>query len=111
MIIVETPVFTRQVLAANPDEEYRRLQLSLIENPELGVLIPGAGGLRKVRWKAEGRGKRGGHRVIYYWAREPGVILMLYLFAKNERDDLTPEQKRLLRRVAEESFRPQSSVH
>jgi mRNA-degrading endonuclease RelE of RelBE toxin-antitoxin system len=104
MEIRETPIFTRQVLAAKNDEEYRLLQVRLVLNQELGVVIPGTGGLRKVRWQAEGRGKRGGYRVIYYWARTDGVILMLYMFAKNERGDLTPDQKKALRRVVEAEF-------
>jgi hypothetical protein len=106
--IRETPVFTRQVLAAHSDEEYRRLQLRLIQHPDMGVLIPGTGGLRKLRWKAEGRGTRGGFRVIYYWAPAPRVILMLYMFPKNEQGDLSPEQKRLLAAAAEQEFRPRA---
>ena len=49
------------------DEEYRVLQEALVFRPTMGDLIPGSGGLRKVRWKIEGRGKSGGVRVIYYW--------------------------------------------
>lgn len=104
MEIRETKVFTRQILDAGSDEEYRQLQLSLVENPELGVVITGTGGLRKVRWRAEGRGKRGGHRIIYYWAEVPSVILMLFLFPKNAQADLTPEQKRKLRMLVEQEF-------
>ena len=104
MLIVETPVFTRQVLSEQTDEEYRQLQQALVANPELGVLIPRTGGLRKVRWRAEGRGKRGGLRIIYYWAYDPQVILMLYLFPKNAREDLTEEQRRVLCRVVEQEF-------
>lgn len=104
MLIVETPVFTRQVLSEQTDEEYRQLQQALVANPELGVLIPRTGGLRKVRWRAEGRGKRGGLRIIYYWAYDPKVILMLYLFPKNVREDLTEAQRRVLCRVVEAEF-------
>jgi mRNA-degrading endonuclease RelE of RelBE toxin-antitoxin system len=104
MEIRETHVFTRQILASGQDEEYRLLQLELVENPEKGVVMPGTGGLRKLRWKAEGRGKRGGHRIIYYWAEEASVILMLFMFPKNAQSDLTPEQKRRLRQVVEAEF-------
>jgi mRNA-degrading endonuclease RelE of RelBE toxin-antitoxin system len=104
MLIVETPVFTRQVLSEQTDEEYRQLQQALVANPELGVLIPRTGGLRKMRWRAEGRGKRGGLRIVYYWAYDPQVILMLYLFPKNVREDLTEEQRRVLCRVVEQEF-------
>jgi hypothetical protein len=104
MEIWETPVFTRQVCSEYIDDEDRRLQVALVENPELGRLIPGTGGLRKVRWNMWGRGKRGGMRVIYYWAVSPEVILMLFLYPKNVQDDLTADQKRALRRVVEEAF-------
>jgi len=104
MEIRETHVFTRQIIASGQDEEYRLLQLELVENPEKGVVMPGTGGLRKLRWKAEGRGKRGGHRIIYFWAAEQSVILMLFMFPKNEQADLTTEQKRRLRQVVEAEF-------
>jgi mRNA-degrading endonuclease RelE of RelBE toxin-antitoxin system len=104
MEIRETHVFTRQIIASGQDEEYRLLQLELVENPEKGVVMPGTGGLRKLRWKAEGRGKRGGYRIIYFWAAEQSVILMLFMFPKNVQADLTPEQKRRLRQVVEAEF-------
>lgn len=66
MLIIETPIFTKQVLAALTDDEYRRFQNMLLERPEAGKVMSGGGGLRKIRWAAEGRGKRGGIRVIYY---------------------------------------------
>lgn len=66
MVIIETSVFTRQVQKLLNDEEYQELQLALAEGPDLGVIIGGSGGLRKVRWSRQGRGKRGGVRVIYY---------------------------------------------
>ncbi len=104
MVIVETSFFTRQVQALMSDEDYRRLQTFLILRPDLGDLIPGSGGLRKVRWGATGRGKRGGVRVIYYWAIRLDRILMLFMYAKNEQDDLTPDQLKLLRKLIEEEY-------
>jgi len=92
MRFVETPVFTSSVRRLLDDEQYRNLQLALVLRPEQGKLIPGAAGLRKLRWRAEGRGKRGGVRTIYYWAVEEHVCYMLYVFAKNEQGDLTPAQ-------------------
>ena len=68
-------------------------------------MIPGGAGLRKLRWAGEGRGKRGGLRIIYYWAVAEGVCLMAYLFAKNEQGDLTRTQLRELARVAREEFK------
>lgn len=78
------------------DTAYGELQAALASNPELGVVIPGGGGLRKVRWGAQGRGKRGGVRVIYYWHVAPQEIDMLLVYAKNEQDNLTPNQLKIL---------------
>lgn len=64
-------------------------------------MIPGSGGLRKLRWAGSGRGKRGGLRVIYYWWVAKDRISMLLLYAKSEQDDLTSEQIRLLRKALE----------
>lgn len=86
------------------DDEYRHLQVALLLRPEQGVLIPRSGGPRKLRWTAEGRGKRGGARVIYYWAREEGSLYMLYIYSKNAQADLTPSQVRILGALVREEF-------
>lgn len=103
MEIKETAVFTRLIREAMSEEEYRRLQLALVENPGLGSGA-GVGGIRKIRWGVEGRGKSGGVRVIYYWAQAHDVILMLYLFPKNEQANLTADQKRILLQVVREEY-------
>jgi mRNA-degrading endonuclease RelE of RelBE toxin-antitoxin system len=92
VVIIETSIFSRRVQALFSDEEYRQLQLALVLRPDLGAVIPGSGGLRKARWALTGRGKRGGVRVIYYWAIVQDKLLLLFLYAKNEQDDLTTEQ-------------------
>jgi hypothetical protein len=104
MIILETTVFTRRVTQLLPDEQYRLLQASLIDRPDLGPVIPGGGGLRKIRWAAAGHGKRGGVRVIYYWAVAQDRILMLFIYAKNESADLTPAQVKMLRQIVEKEY-------
>ena len=98
MVIVETSVFSRQVQKLLTEDEYKELQLGLVERPDLGAIIVGSGGLRKVRWSSRGRGKRGGVRVIYYWAVAPERILMLLIYAKSEQDDLSREQLQALER-------------
>lgn len=105
MLIIETAVFTRRVEKVLDEESYRLLQLELAQRPDLGEVIRGTGGLRKVRWVGKGRGKRGGARIIYYWIAERGTLLMLLIYEKTEQEDLTSEQRRTLRRLVEEELR------
>ena len=83
------------------DDEYRSLQEALITRPENGDLIKGSNGLRKIRWKLEGQGKRGGVRVIYYWVTADDQIRMLYIYRKSKQVDLTQEQIALLKSIVE----------
>jgi mRNA-degrading endonuclease RelE of RelBE toxin-antitoxin system len=99
MIFVETRIFSRQRQEHLSDVQFRALQSQLLETPEVGVRIPGTGGLRKLRWSAEGRGKRGGVRVIYFFVEQRALIVLLLLYPKNVQDDLTAEQKRALREL------------
>jgi mRNA-degrading endonuclease RelE of RelBE toxin-antitoxin system len=96
MVLIETPIFTRRVLELLDDEDYRSLQIQLVANPEAGDLIPGSGGLRKIRWRSGGRGKPGGVRVIYYLFSADQRILMLYVYSKSRQTDLTVDQVRML---------------
>ena len=105
MRFIETPVFTAAVSRYLTDDRYRALQLALLLRPAQGPLVPGGAGIRKLRWGAEGRGKRGGVRVIYYWATEEDVCYMLYAYAKNEQGDLTRGQIRALARLVREEFK------
>lgn len=104
MIVVETSAFTRRVQTLLTDDEYRELQLFLTSHPEAGAIIQNSGGLRKLRWAAHGPGKRGGVRTIYYFATPHSRLLMLTIYAKNERDDLSKAQLKILRRLVEEEY-------
>lgn len=104
MLFVETRRFTSRIRELASDEEYRRLQAQLALRPDSGVVIPGAGGIRKIRAAASGRGKSGGLRYLYYWLPQGHVILMLFVFAKNEQADLTPIQRAALKRIVLEEF-------
>ena len=75
--LIETSTFTRQITALLSDEEYGSFQARLAGNPGLGALIKGGGGIRKIRVAVGSRGKRGGARVIYYWAVGKDVVLLL----------------------------------
>jgi mRNA-degrading endonuclease RelE of RelBE toxin-antitoxin system len=105
MRFVETPIFTKEVCDLLDDDDYRALQLALIFRPEQGAVIPGSGGLRKLRWGGKGRGKRGGLRVIYYQAKEEDTFYMLFVYQKNDQEDLTPTQLRVLGRLVREEFK------
>ena len=104
MTIIETPIFTRRIQVMLSDEEYRFLQAHLVNKPDVGKIIPGSGGMRKLRWSAKGHGKRGGIRVIYYWFMSKDIILLLFAYSKNEQDDLTKEQLRQLKKIIEREY-------
>jgi len=98
--VAETPTFTRQADKLFSEDEKRELIDFLAVNPLAGDEIPGTGGVRKVRIAASGRGKRGGARVIYYYLDETMPIYALLVYAKNARDDMTPDEKRLVAALA-----------
>lgn len=101
MIIIETPIFTKLITTLMSDDEYKDLQEALVTRPEMGVLIKNSGGLRKVRWSLEGRGKSGGVRVIYYWMSADDQLYMLLAYPKNEQENLTDAQVSALRKIVE----------
>lgn len=101
MIIIETSVFTRRIKELMSDDEYKELQEALVTRPGMGAIIQGTGGLRKVRWKLESTGKSGGVRAIYYWMTADEQIYMLYVYPKSEQENLTAEQKKVLKLIVE----------
>jgi len=101
---VEASSFTRYLPRYLDDEGFRILQLYLAENPNAGDVIAGTGGLRKLRWRDErrGKGKRGGLRIIYYYLAEGSQIWLVALYDKHEADDLTATERRFYRGLIEE---------
>lgn len=83
------------------DDEYKDLQEALVNRPDLGDLIKGSGGLRKVRWHLEGQGKSGGVRAIYYWVVNDDHIRMLYVYPKGKQENLTMAQVKQLKVIVE----------
>lgn len=96
--ILEVGTFLRQVSAFLNEEDLNELKWHLAQNPCDGVVIPGTGGIRKLRWSASGRGKRGGSRVIYFFHDDTMPIFLLAAYAKNAKSDLTEGEKTQLRR-------------
>lgn len=101
MTITEHPLFTKRITELFSDEEYRQFQSDLAANPEAGDVIPGLGGLRKVRLALPGRGKRGGARVLYLLFLKAETLFLLYVFTKGEFGDLPPDKRRVIRGLVE----------
>lgn len=102
MVFIESPVFTTDVKELLSDDAYAELQEHLACWPEAGDLITQTGGLRKVRWRVEGRGKRGGVRVIYYHVVSKAQIRVILIYRKGIKDDLMPKEKAVLRKLSAE---------
>ena len=99
MLFIETSLFTKLLPNYFSDDEYRGLQWYLLEHPEAGDIIRGSGGVRKIRWSQEGKGKRGGARVIYYWKKSAYEIWLLTIYSKSERASIPGN---VLKKIAEE---------
>lgn len=99
MIFIETSTFTKFIGKYLSDDEYLGLQYFLLLHPDAGTVVRGSGGVRKLRWRFSGGGKRGGVRIIYYWKKADNEIWMLTVYAKNEREMIPAH---ILRQIAEE---------
>ena len=100
---IETKLFTRLIDDLLSDDALAELQGFLMENPEAGDVVPGSGGVRKLRWAVRGRGKRGGLRVIYFVKTTQGVIYLLTVYPKNVRDTIPAHVLRQIRKEAEDA--------
>ena len=98
MIFIETSKFTKLLSDYLSDDEYRMLQWHLQEKPDSGDIVRGSGGVRKVRWAPEGKGKSGGVRVIYYWKKSDYEIWMLTIYSKSEQATIPGH---ILKKIAE----------
>ena len=102
MTVVETPFFLRKAAGILVEQERARLIAAIGLYPERGEIIPGTGGVRKLRWALPGRGKSGGARVIYYFYNESIPVFMLSIYAKNEKVNLTAAERNMLRSLTPE---------
>ncbi|WP_421547685.1 hypothetical protein [Pseudomonas sp. QD4] len=96
MIFIESPIFTEDLGELLNDEIYGEFQEFLAEFPTAGDVIPGTNGLRKVRWTAQGKGKSGRVRVIYYHLSAAYQIRLILIYRKGIKDDLSPAEKKVL---------------
>ena len=102
MVFIETSIFTKIISKLIDDDNYAELQNSLALNPEQGDLIQNSGGLRKMRWKQQYKGKRGGIRVIYYLRVQQEQIIFIFAYVKNKAENLTSKQLQTLKSIVEE---------
>ncbi len=99
MEFIETSIFTKLIYTYLTDDEYVGLQGFMLKYPEAGKIVPGSGGVRKLRWSIAGKGKRGGVRVIYYFKKHENEIWMLTIYGKSEMENIPAH---ILRQIAEE---------
>jgi len=99
--VIETPMYLRDAGKLMTQNERDELAFYLACSPEAGDVIPETGGVRKVRWGVKGKGKRGGARVVYYFHDLLNPLVLLAAYAKNEKSDLTPAEKKEMRQAAE----------
>lgn len=84
------------------EEDYQQLENMLLQNPQLGPVIEGSGGVRKLRYAIPGKGKRGGIRVIYIDVVVEEAVYFLYAYPKSIKDDLTKDEVKVFRKLAEQ---------
>ena len=101
MEFIEAPIFSKLIHEYLTDDEYAVLQWQIAFHPEMGVVIPGSGGLRKLRWGAKGNGKRGGVRIIYYYKNLAGQVWLLTIYSKNEVESIPLDMLKRIRKRLE----------
>jgi len=102
MVFIELPLFGKYITLS--DDELRAVQDVILDNPEAGDLIQGGGGLRKLRAAVDGRGKRGGARVVDYWQVSASVCYLLLAYPKNILDNLSTDQLRQLAKLIDKEM-------
>ena len=99
MVFIETSLFTKLLPKYLSDDEYKAFQWHMLNNPAIGDIVPGSGGVRKVRWSQTGKGKRAGIRIIYYWKKSADEIWLLTLYSKSEKSTISAN---ILKKITEE---------
>jgi mRNA-degrading endonuclease RelE of RelBE toxin-antitoxin system len=99
MIFIEATPFTKYIYTYLTDDEFLGLQSFLLRYPESGKIVPGSGGVRKLRWAVAGKGKSGGVRVIYYFKKQDDEIWLLTIYSKSKKDNIPAH---VLRQIVEE---------
>jgi len=98
--VLQLPKFKAEATALIGTDGIEAVAVYLIDHPDAGDVIPGTGGVRKLRWAAKGKGKRGGARIIYVYVVVAGRIYLLRCYSKNVKTDLTTGERKDLRQIA-----------
>lgn len=101
MQFIELPLFTKYLDKYLTSNEYTGLLEFLMVHPQFGDLIPRGGGIRKIRWQAKGKGKRGGVRIIYFYSMKKNKIILMLIYSKNEMSNISAETLKRLRKRLE----------
>ena len=99
MEFIEATAFTKHLYDYLTEDEYAGFQNFLLNHPETGDIVPGSGGVRKIRWAMSGMGKRGGARIIYYFKKQDNEIWLLTIYGKRETENIPAH---ILKRIAKE---------
>ena len=99
--IIETQQFIRKAESLMDSDERQALVVYIAQNPQAGDIIPRTGGVRKLRIAGKGRGKSGGHRVIYYYYDDKSPVLLFTIYGKNEKANLTDAEEKALYKVVQ----------
>jgi hypothetical protein len=99
--IAYTSVYQKQVAKILRAEDRKEMELYVADHPEIHPVVAGTGGVRKARWRHQGKGKRGGARVIYFYRSTTEVVYFLDIYAKSEKEDLTPADKQQLKELTD----------
>ncbi len=97
--VIELSVFRKKVEKILTKDGCSELKFFLQTYPEKGVVISGTGGVRKLRWKAGGKGKIGGARVIYYYHISDSEIILITIYTKNVKEDITSTEKKEMQKL------------
>jgi hypothetical protein len=100
LTVAETQLFIRQAASVWTDAERNAFVDFIAANPEEGDVIPGTGGVRKLRWGRQGSGKRGGCRIVYFYHDDAMPLYLLMVYAKAQQEDLSPDEKRRVQSLA-----------
>lgn len=100
---VETTLYSK-TMDTLPDRDVVKASVEkiLLENPSVGELVPGTGGLRKIRLASQTKGKRGAYRVVYYDHSKEGEVYLIFIYSKSSQEDLTPEGKKVIKKLIEQ---------